>query len=130
VAPHPTSFRTPLARIRGLGSAKAGTHAFWHQRVTSVALVPLAIAFVWIVISTVGKDYNSVHATIANPPVAILIAAFVLASVYHMQIGMRVIVEDYVHHPLAKIAVLIANALFSILVALACLYAVLRIGFT
>jgi succinate dehydrogenase / fumarate reductase, membrane anchor subunit len=130
VARNMTSFRTPLARIRGLGSARAGTGAFWHQRVSSVALVPLSIAFVWIVVATVGKDYNSVHAMVSSPFVAILIAAFVLAGVYHMQIGMQVILEDYVHHPIVKLAALIANALVSILIALACLYAVLRIGFT
>ncbi len=130
MARNATSFRTPLARIRGLGAAKSGTDAFWHQRLTSIALVRLDIAFVWIIVSTVGKDYNTVRATIASPVVGLIVAAFILATTYHMQIGMRVIIEDYVHDPLAKITALVGNALFSILIALAGLYAVLKISFT
>ena len=121
--------RTPLGKVRGLGSARSGTRAFWHQRLTSIALVTLTIAFVWIVISLLGKDYNSVRGTVANPAVAILLLLFILASVYHMQIGVQVIVEDYVHTEGVKLAVLIANIFFAVLIGLACVYAVMRIGF-
>ena len=121
--------RTPLGKVRGLGSARSGTRSFWHQRLTSLALVPLTIAFVWIVISVVGKDYNTVRGIVANPAVAILLLLFILASVYHMQIGVQVIVEDYVHTEGIKLAVLIANTFFAVLIGLACVYAVMRIGF-
>ncbi len=94
---HPLSTRTPLGKVRGLGSAKAGTTEFWHQRLTGIGLVPLTIAFVWILASLVGKDYNTVRMTVGYPLVGIIFLLFVLAGVYHMQIGMRVIIEDYVH---------------------------------
>lgn len=130
MAPDSPSMRTQLARVRGLGSARSGTQHFWHQRLTGVALAPLAVTFVWIVLSVIGRDYNTVHAMVANPLVAILLAAFILAGVYHMQIGMQVILEDYIHAPNAKIVALIGNIFFSIILGLGCLYAVLKISFT
>lgn len=127
---HPLqSMRTPLGKVRGLGSAKSGTGAFWHERLTGLALVPLTIAFVWIVISTLGKDYNTVRSMVARPVVAVPLLLFILNSVYHMQLGMQVIVEDYVHTESIKLAALIANIFFAVLIGLACSYAVLKIGF-
>jgi len=121
--------RTPIAEVRHLGSAKSGTKHAWHMRITSAALVPLTIAFVWIVLTLVGKDYNTVRAALGSPLPAILILLFLGACIVHMQIGMRVIIEDYIHTHCAKTALLVANTFFSVAVGVACVYAVLRLSF-
>ena len=125
-----SSLRTPMAKVRGLGSAKSGTQAFWHQRMTAMLLVPLTIAFVWVLLAALHHNYDSVRMMVGHPAVAILILLFVLSGVYHMRIGMQVILEDYIHNEAAKIAALMVNNLFSLVVGLACLYAVLKVGFT
>jgi succinate dehydrogenase / fumarate reductase membrane anchor subunit len=130
MANDPNSMRTTVRQVRYLGSAKSGTHEAWHMRLTSLALVPLTIAFVWIVLSLVGKDYNTVVKALGSPAIAILMLLFLLTSVYHMMLGMRTIIEDYIHGKHAKTWALVANTFFSICVGLACVYAVLRLSFT
>jgi len=130
VARNPQSMRSSLAVVRGLGSARSGTSEFWHQRLTGIALVPLTIAFVWIIVSMIGKDYNTMRRILANPLAAILLLLFILSGIHHMQIGMRVIIEDYIHREGAKIAALIANAFFAVLVGFVALFAVLKICFS
>ena len=129
MANDPASMRTALGRVRYLGSARSGTTQSWHMRLTSAALVPLTIAFVWLMLSLVGKNYNSVRSTLGNPFPAILMLLFLVAAIYHMQLGMQVIIEDYIHAEQAKTWSLIANKFFAICVGLACVYAVLRISF-
>ena len=123
------SMRTPRAKVRFLGSAKSGTRHVWHMRVSSAALVPLTIAFVWIVLTLVGKDYNTVRATLGSPLPAIIMLMFLLTSIYHMKLGMQTIIEDYVHGEHSKLLSLLANTFFSYAVGLACIYAILRISF-
>ncbi len=123
------SMRTPMGKVRYLGSAKSGTHHAWMMRVTSAALVPLTIAFVWILLGLVGKDYNTVRETLGSPFPAILMLLFVIAGIYHMKLGMQTIIEDYVHGDHAKTWSLFANSFFSYAVGLACIYAILRISF-
>jgi len=125
----PSSMRTAASRVRFLGSARSGTAETWHMRVTSVALVPLSIAFVFIVLSLIGKDYESVVATLGSPVPAILMLLFILASVYHMKIGMQSIIDDYVHAPHVKDWALLGNLFFSFAIGLACVYAVLKLSF-
>ena len=121
--------RTPLARVRGLGSAKAGTEHFWRQRLTAVANVPLTIAFVLIVISLLWRSHATAQQTLGSPLVAILMLLFIGSSIYHMRIGMQVIIEDYVHDETAKFALLMANTFFTVAVGLASAFAILMLSF-
>lgn len=123
-----TSIRTPLARVKGLGSAKDGTEHFWRQRITALANLPLVIVFVFLVISAQGLDHADVVRIIAHPVMAILTLAMLVSGIWHMKIGMQVIIEDYVHGP-AKVPVLVANTFFCALVGLASVFAVLKIAF-
>jgi len=123
------SMETPLKRVRGLGSAHGGTDHFWKQRATALAGIPLTIAFLVIVLSTVGKDFATVKATLAHPLVAILMLLFVLSSVIHMRIGMQVIIEDYVHEEGPKVLLLMLNTFFAIAVGLASAFAILKLAF-
>ena len=122
------SFETPLKRVRGLGAARSGTEHFWRQRMTAIAGIPLTIAFLIIVLSTVGKSHAAVVATLSHPLVAILMILFVVTGVVHMRIGMQVIIEDYVHEELPKIGLLALNTFFSVAVGLGCVYAILKLS--
>ena len=121
--------RTALGKVRGLGSAKEGTGEFIAQRVTSVALAFLTVYFLILVLSLYGAPYEEVRAAIAFLPNAALLVAGLLLTTVHMRIGMQVIVEDYVHSELPKLALLIANWLFSWGVGLLASFAVLKIAF-
>ncbi len=123
------SMETPLKRVRGLGSAHSGTGHFWKQRATALAGIPLTIAFLVIVLSTVGKDFATVKATLAHPLVSILMLLFVLSSVIHMRIGMQVVIEDYVHEEGPKVLLLMLNTFFAIAVGLASAFAILKLAF-
>jgi succinate dehydrogenase / fumarate reductase, membrane anchor subunit len=123
------SMRTPLGRVRGLGSARSGTSHFWRQRLTAVANVPLVIAFVVILVSLIGRNHAAVVQIIGSPPVAIIMLLFILSITYHMRLGVQVIIEDYVHHEGHRIALLIGNTFFAIAVALSCAFAILKISF-
>ena len=124
-----TEHRTPLARVRGLGSAKAGTTHFWHQRLTSVAGVPLTIAFVLIVVALLGRNHAAAQQILATPLVAIVMLLFIGSTTYHMCIGMQVIIEDYVHDELPKLTLIMLNIFFSVAVALASAYAIFKLSF-
>jgi succinate dehydrogenase / fumarate reductase membrane anchor subunit len=122
------SIRTPLARVRGLGSARSGTGHFWHQRLTALANVPLTIGFIIILVSLLRRGHATVVTTLASPPVAVVMLLFVASITYHMKIGMQVIIEDYVHGHW-KMPLLIANTFFAIVVAAASVYALLKLSF-
>jgi succinate dehydrogenase / fumarate reductase membrane anchor subunit len=122
------SMRTPLARIRYLGSAHSGTDHFWKQRVTSVALVPLTIIFVFIVIGLLRSNHAAAAQILGSPFVAITITLFVIASAYHMWLGMQVIIEDYVHSDL-KLTLIMCNTFFCFVIGLSCIYALVKLSF-
>jgi succinate dehydrogenase / fumarate reductase membrane anchor subunit len=124
-----SSMRTPLGRVRGLGSAKSGTGHFWLQRVTAVANVVLTIVFLGVVISLVGKPYPAAMAVLSHPLVAILMLLFVVSGVVHMRLGMQVIIEDYVHGEGLKIAAVMANTFFAIAIGASCVFALLKLSF-
>jgi succinate dehydrogenase / fumarate reductase membrane anchor subunit len=122
------SMRTPLSRIRYLGSAHSGTDHFWNQRVTSVALVPLTIIFVFIVIGLLRSNHAAAAQILGSPFVAITIILFVIASAYHMWLGMQVIIEDYVHSDL-KLTLIMCNTFFCFVIGLSCIYALVKLSF-
>jgi succinate dehydrogenase / fumarate reductase membrane anchor subunit len=123
------SMRTTRSRINHLGVARSATLDVRLQHLTSVALVPLTIAFIWNVLALVGKDYAAARAYLHHPGPAILTLLFVLAGVYHMKLGVQSIIDDYVHRAVVKEWMLTANVLFSVFVGVACIYAVLEMGF-
>lgn len=124
-----TDMRTPLSRVRGHGSAKSGTDHFWVQRLTAVANIPLAIFLIASVVALVGADYETVNAYLSMPIVSIMFLLLIGSGIYHMRLGMQVIIEDYVDGETTKLLVVIGNNFFSVLVGLACVYAVLKLGF-
>lgn len=120
--------RTPLAKVRGLGSARDGTQHFWRQRLTSVASVPLTLFLIGLLISLNGAEYETTRAALANPFVALLLMLVLLSGLVHMRIGMQVIIEDYVHGEGLKIGLLMLNTFFSIAVGVASVYALLKLA--
>ncbi|MBZ0164863.1 MAG: succinate dehydrogenase, hydrophobic membrane anchor protein [Notoacmeibacter sp.] len=124
-----TDMRTPLAKVRGLGSAKNGTSHFWHQRLTSVANIPLTIFFVVLIIALSGASYGEVRAALANPFVSLLTIAALLSVSWHMKLGMQVVIEDYVHGEGAKLVLLMLNSFFTGAVALISVFALLKLAF-
>ena len=126
---HKPSIRTPLSRVRYLGAARSGTKQFWHQRLTSVALIPLTIGAVFVVLGLLGRNHAAVVQILGSSPVAIGMLLFILVSVYHMWLGMQVIIEDYVHDELPKYAALMSNTFFSCAVGLTAVFAILKLSF-
>jgi len=120
---------TPLSRVRGLGAARAGTEHFWWQRLTGMANVPLAVAFVFILISLLGRNHAAVVQILGSPLVAVILLLLIASITYHMRIGMQVIIEDYVQQEGWKLFLLIANTFFAIVVAFACAFALLMLSF-
>ena len=117
MADHLGDLRTPLNRVRFLGSARTGTTEAWLVHLTSLVLVPLTFGFVWLIIDLLRKDYNGVRAELTRPISAILLLAFTFAGIVHMELGMRSIIVDYVGGRLRAWA-LAANALFAALLSL------------
>jgi succinate dehydrogenase / fumarate reductase membrane anchor subunit len=120
---------TPLKRVRGLGSARSGTHHFWHQRLTALANVPLVIFFVILMISLAGESHEVVLDRLASPWVAIVFVLTMISISYHMRLGMQIIIEDYVHGEPQRVLLLIANTFFALIVAAASIFAILKISF-
>ena len=104
-----TDFRTPLRRVRGLGSAREGTGHFWHQRLTALANIPLILFFLGLIVALNGADHATVRETLGNPFVALVMLLALTSVLYHMKLGMQVIIEDYVHGDPLRIALLVLN---------------------
>ena len=122
------SLRTPLARVRGLGTAREGVHHWVALRVTSVALVPLTIWFLWAALGTLALGYADARSFVAQPLNAVLLAAFVVCAFHHAHLGMQVVIEDYVHVRWLEIGLLVAVKFVCWLAAAAGLLAIVRIA--
>ena len=123
-----TSMRTPLGRVRRLGSAHSGTGDFWRQRLTAIAMILLIIPMIVIVLMVMGRNHAAAVQILGSPIVAIVLALFVIASVWHMKIGMQVVIEDYIHGEKVKLVAILANNFFAMAVALASAYAIFKLS--
>jgi succinate dehydrogenase / fumarate reductase, membrane anchor subunit len=121
--------RTPLGRVLGFGSAHEGTGHFWRQRLTALANVPLLIALALILVAGAGRPYAEVVALLASPLVTVVLLLAVLSVAVHMRIGMQVIIEDYIHGPTARPALVILNSFFTVTVAAIAVFAILKLAF-
>jgi succinate dehydrogenase / fumarate reductase membrane anchor subunit len=119
---------TPLHRVQGLGAAHSGTGHFWHQRMTAVALVPLGLWFAVVALGLVGASEAAIAGFLAKPWNAILMAAFVIILLYHMMLGLQVVIDDYAHAPGAKISLMLLMRAFVIAVGAASLFALIHIA--
>jgi succinate dehydrogenase / fumarate reductase, membrane anchor subunit len=129
--PNPTaakSMRTPLGRVRNLGASHSGTTDFWRQRLTAVAMTLLMLPVVVVVMMLLGRNQVGAAQILGSLPIAIILLLFIVASAWHMKIGMQVVIEDYVHSEKLKIAAIMANNFFAMAVALASIYAILKLS--
>ena len=124
----PAHIRTPLARVRGYGSAKSGTEQFWRQRLTAVANIPLTIAAVIILVMLLGRNQAATAQILGSPAVTIILALFIISVVTHMRIGVQTIIEDYVHDDSTKLTLVMANTFYCIAVGAVAIYALLKIS--
>jgi succinate dehydrogenase / fumarate reductase membrane anchor subunit len=126
--PSATSMRTPLARVRSLGASHSGTSDFWRQRITAVALVLLMVPAIIVVMMLLGRNQAGAAQILGSAPIAIIMLLFIIASAWHMKIGMQVVIEDYIHGEKLKLASIMANNFFCVAVALASIYAILKLS--
>ncbi len=122
-------FRSPIGRVRGLGSAKDGTHHWWMQRVTALALIPLAIWFVASIVALTGKDLAAFTAWVKSPVSATLLVVLIAATFHHAQLGLQVVIEDYVQNEGTKLGAILAVKFAAVVLAGIGIVSVLRIAF-
>jgi succinate dehydrogenase / fumarate reductase membrane anchor subunit len=121
--------RTPLGRVRGLGSAREGTEHFWRQRLTAISNVPLILFFVGLLISLNGASYAETRAALSSPFVALPLILVLLSVLYHMRLGMQVIIEDYVLGEGNRLALIILNTFFTVAVGVVAVFSLLKLAF-
>jgi succinate dehydrogenase / fumarate reductase, membrane anchor subunit len=122
------SLQTPLARARGLGTAKKGVQHWWWQRLTAVVLVPLCLWLIGTIVTMQASDYSTVINWIQSPLVSGLLVFLIAALFYHTQLGLQVVIEDYVHSEWVKITALVVAQFLMVLLALTAVIAVLKIA--
>lgn len=119
----------PLGRVRGLGSAKAGSHHWWLQRATAIALIPLTLWFVYSALTLAAGDHASSVQWITEPANAILMILLILATFHHLQLGLQVVIEDYIHHEALKIGSLLVMKLGSVSLAVVAIFSTIMVSF-
>ena len=122
------SLRSPLGRARGLGSAKSGAHHFWVQRMSALALIPLALWFVYSLALLPGYDYQAARHWVGNPSVAVALVLFVASALYHSMLGVQVVIEDYVASEGWKLTLMVLMKFAHAVVAAASIFAVLKVA--
>ena len=122
------SLRSPLGKVRGLGSAKNGTHHWWMQKVTAVALIPLTVWFVSSVVQMTQADHAAVVKWMSSPVVAVLMMLFIVTGIYHLKLGLQVIIEDYIHVEGQKVALQMLVTFGCILVGALAVFSILKIA--
>jgi succinate dehydrogenase / fumarate reductase, membrane anchor subunit len=123
------SLRTPLARVRGLGSAKEGTEHFWRQRLTAIANIVLISYLIVLLARYAGADFATVKTVLSRPYNSVALLLLIVSATIHMRLGMQTIIEDYVHSEGTKVAALMLNTFFAIMVGVTCAFAVLKLSF-
>lgn len=123
-----TKYRTPLKNVRGLGASKTGTEHFVNQRLTATALVFLGVWFLVFVLNLLGADYATATAAVSKPWNAVLLVGFLVAAFWHAQLGLQVILEDYIHNSLMALALQTTVKFIAIVSAIASIFAVVRIA--
>jgi succinate dehydrogenase / fumarate reductase membrane anchor subunit len=123
-----SSMRTPLGRVRNLGSSHSGTSDFWRQRITAVAMILLMIPVIVIIMMLLGRNQAGAAQILGSPLVALLLIMFIIATVWHMKIGLQVVLEDYVINEKLKLVTIMLNNFFSAAVGLASIYAILKLS--
>ena len=116
------SMRTPLAKVRGLGSAKSGVHHWWHQRLTAIAMVPLVLSAIYLVFRIAGSNYNQAISLLQNPFYAAILLLLIITGFWHCMLGIQVVIEDYVGSEWGRItSILIVKAILILLATLSAL---------
>jgi succinate dehydrogenase / fumarate reductase membrane anchor subunit len=128
-SPTHAKIRSPLARVRGLGSAREGADHFWKQRVTAVSNIFLVLFLAGLMVKLAGADFITVKKTLQKPLVSILLLLLVLSGIHHMRLGMQTIIEDYASSEGKKLFWLVLNSFFAISVAITCIFAVMKLAF-
>ena len=123
-----SSLQTPLHKVKGLGASHTGTGHFWRERVTAVALIPLSLWFLYVMLGLAGTSEVTALQFLAHPLNAIMMAAFIVFSLYHAALGLQVVVDDYIHTPGAKIFLLLVIRFSVIAIGSTCLFAIVRIA--
>ncbi len=124
-----TDMRTPLGKVRGAGSAREGTGHFWMQRLTAIANIPLTLFFVGLLVSLNGTSHDHVRSVMTSPVTALLLLLAVVSVLFHMRLGMQVVIEDYVHGEGSKIALLMFNTFVTMILGAAMIFAILKLAF-
>jgi|ERR1051326_7127488 succinate dehydrogenase / fumarate reductase membrane anchor subunit len=127
-APHIDMLRSPLGRARGLGSAREGAKHWWAQQLTSIALVPLTLWFIWSILRLSGAAQADVAEWLSSPVRLSLMMALIMATFHHLRLGLQVVIEDYVHHEALKLAAVLAVNAACILLGLICAVSALTLG--
>ena len=123
------TMRSPLARVKGLGSAKEGVDHWWHQRLTALALIPLTIWFCLAVARLPGTDYVTLVAWIAVPFNAVLLVTLIIAGLYHGYLGVQVVMEDYVHPHWVRTTLVVTSGFAAFLLGIGAIFVVLQLAF-
>jgi succinate dehydrogenase / fumarate reductase membrane anchor subunit len=125
---HVAVMRSQLGRVKGLGAAKSGMGHWWAQRLTALALAPLSLWFVFSLLHLLGAPHEAVVDWLSGPWTIVLMLVLVVATFHHLQLGLQVVIEDYIHHDAWRLAALLAVKAAAILLGMACVVSVLKLG--